>query len=78
MLEDEGISLSGSSKPTSTTLASAMPSSAHTYSICMYDENEDSSKVLVVNSDHDNILAQFKKLPDGQQPEAWVKISKFI
>ena len=65
VLEDEGISISGSSKPTSTTPVSATPGSAHTYSICTYDENEDSSKVLVLNSASDDIFAQFEKLPEG-------------
>ena len=78
MLEDKGISLSESSKPKSTTPALATPGFAHTYSIHTFDKNEDSSKVLVVNSGPDNILAQFKKLPKGQELKAWVKISKFI
>ena len=78
VLEDKGISISGSSKPTSTTPVLETPGLAHTYSIRTYDENEDSSKVLVVNSAPNDILAQFKKLLDGQQPDAWVKISEFI
>ena len=78
MLEDEGISISGSSKPTSTMLVSATPDSAHTYSIRTYDENEDLSEVLVANIGPDDILVQFEKLLEGQQPDTWVKISEFI
>ena len=66
VLEDEGIFLSGSTKPTSTMPALATPGSAHTYSICTFDKNEDSSEVLVINSSPDDILAQSEKLPEGQ------------
>ena len=78
MSEDEGISLSRSSKPTSTRPTLATLGFAHTYSICTFDKNDYSSKVLVVNSGLDDILIRFENLPEGQEPKAWMKISEFI
>ena len=65
VLEDKGISISGSSKPTSTTPVSATPGFAYTYSICMYDENDDSSEVLIVNTGPNDILGECEKFLEG-------------
>ena len=78
MLEDERISISRSSKPTSTTPVSATPGSAYTYSIRTFDEHDTNSEVLIVNTGPDDILGAFEKLPEGQQPNVWMKISDFI
>ena len=56
VLEDEEISISGSSKPTSSTLVSATPGFAYTYSIRTFDEHVTNSEVLVVNIGPDDIL----------------------
>ena len=74
VLEDEGISPSGSNKPTSST---AMP--AHSsYSIPTFDTSIDSSSILFINKGLDVILSQFEKLTKDQVPEAWEKISEFL
>ena len=78
MLEDEGISISGSSRPTSSTPVSTTPGSTYTYSIRTFDENVSNSEVLVVNFGPDDILGVFKKLSEGAQPDAWLQISDFI
>ena len=78
VLEDEGISISGSSRPTSSTPISATPGSTYTYSIRTFDEHITNSKVLVVNSGLDDILGAFEKLPEGAQSDAWLQISEFI
>ena len=78
MLEDEGILISGSSRPTSSTPVSATPGSTYTYSIRTFDEHVSNSEVLVVNSGPDDILGAFEKLPKGAQPDAWLQISEFI
>ena len=78
VLEDEGISISGSSRPTSSTPVSATLGSTYTYSICTFDEHVTNSEVLVVNSDPDDILGAFEKLSEGAQPDAWLQISEFI
>ena len=66
VLEDEGISPSGSSKPTSNT---TMPIHS-SYSISTFDTNIDSSNILIINEGPDVILSQFKKLAKDQVPEA--------
>ena len=78
MLEDEGISKPGSSRPTSSTHVLATPGSTYTYSICTFDEHVTNSEVLVVNTGLDDILGAFEKLPEGAQADAWLRISKFI
>ena len=78
VLEDKGVSISGSNRPTSSTPVSATPSSAYTYSIRTFDEHVTNSEVLVVNSGHDDILGAFEKLPEGAQPDAWLQIVEFI
>ena len=78
VLEDEGISISGSSRPTSSTPISATPGSTYIYSIRTFDEHVTNSKVLVVNFGPDDILGAFKKLPKGAQLDAWLQISEFI
>ena len=78
VLEDEGISISRSSRPTSSTPVSATPGSTYTYSIRTFDKHVSNSEVLVVNSGPDDILGAFKKLPEGAQPDAWLQISEFI
>ena len=78
VLEDEGISISGSNRPTSSTPVSATPGSTYTYSIRTFDENVSNSEVLVVNSGLDDILGAFEKLPEGAQPDMWLQISEFI
>ena len=60
VLEDEGISISGSSRPTSSTPVSATPGSTYTYSIRTFDDHVSNSKVLVVNSDPDDILGALR------------------
>ena len=65
VLEDEGISISGSSRPTSSTPVSATLGSTSTYSIRTLDEHVTNSEVLVVNSGSDNILGAYEKLPKG-------------
>jgi hypothetical protein len=66
VLEDEGISPSGSSKPTSST---AMPAPS-SYSIPTFDTSVDSSHFLIINDAADVILGQFEKLAEGLVPEA--------
>ena len=78
VLEDEGISISGSNRPTSSTPVSATLGFAYTYSVRTFDEHVTNSEVLVVNSSFDNILGAFEKLPEGAQPDAWLQISEFI
>ena len=78
VLEDEGISISGSSRPTSSTPVSATPGSTYTYSIRTFDEHVTNSEVFVVNSGPDDILGAFEKLPEGAQSDAWLQISEFI
>ena len=78
VLEDEGISISGSSRPTSSTPVSATLGSTYTYSIRTFDEHVTNSEVLVVNSGPDDILGAFEKLPKGAQPDAWLQIAEFI
>ena len=78
VLEDEGISISGSSRPTSSMPVSATPGSTYMYSIRTFDEHVTNSEVLVVNSNPDDILGAFEKLPKGAQPDAWLQIAKFI
>ena len=78
VLEDEGISISGSNRPTSSTPVLATPGSTYTYSIRTFDEHVTNSEVLVVNSGPDDILGAFEKLPEGAQPDAWLQIAKFI
>ena len=78
VLEDEGISISGSSRPTSSTPVSATPGSTYTYSIRTFHEHVTNSKVLVVNSGPNDILGAFEKLPKGAQPDAWLQITEFI
>ena len=78
VLEDKGISISGSSRPTSSTPISATLGSTYTYSIRTFDEHVTNSEVLVVNSGPDDILRAFEKLPEGAQPDAWLQISEFI
>ena len=78
VLKDEGISIFGSSRPTSSTPISATPGSTYTYSIRTFDDHVTNSEVLVVNSGPDNILGAFEKLPEGAQPDAWLQISEFI
>ena len=78
VLEDKRISISGSSRPTSSTPILATPSSAYMYSICTFDEHVTNSEVLVVNSGPDDILGAFEKLPEGAQPDASLQISEFI
>ena len=70
VLEDEGISIFGSSRPTSSMPVSATPGSTYTYSIRTFDEHVTNSEVLVVNSGPDNILGAFEKLPKGAQRNA--------
>ena len=74
VLEEEGISPSASSKPTSST---AMPAPS-SYSIPTIDASVDSSSVLIINLAPDVILGQFEKLPEGQVPEAWGSITEFL
>ena len=71
VLEDKGISISRSSRPTSSTPVFATPGSTYTYSIRTFDDQVTNSKVLVVNSGPDDILGAFEKLPEGDQPDAW-------
>ena len=78
VLEDEGISISRSSRPTSSTPISATPGSTYTYSIRTFDEHVTNSEVLVVNFGPDDILGAFKKLLEGAQRDAWLQISEFI
>ena len=72
VLEDEGISITGSSRPTSSTPILATPSSTYMYSIRTFDEHVTNSEVLVVNSNPDDILGAFEKLPEGAQPYTWL------
>ena len=74
VLEEEGISPSASSKPTSSTALPALSS----YSIPTFDTSVDSSSVLIINQAPDVILGQFEKLPEGQVPEAWESITEFL
>ena len=78
VLEDKGISISGSNRPTSSTPVSATPGSTYTYSIRTFDDHVTNSEVLIVNSGPDDILGAFKKLPEGAQPDAWLQILEFI
>ena len=78
VLEDEGISISGSSRPTSSTPVLATPGSTYMYSICTFDEHVTNSEVLVVNSSPDDILGAFEKLLEGAQPYTWLQIAEFI
>ena len=78
VLEDEGISISGSNRPTSSMPISATPGFAYTYSIRTFEEHVTISEVLVLNSNPDDILGAFEKLPEGAQPDAWLQISEFI
>ena len=78
VLEDEEMSISGSNRPTSSTLILATPGSTYTYSICTFDEHVTNSEVLVVNFGPNDILGAFEKLPEGAQPDAWLQIAEFI
>ena len=71
VLEDQRISISGSSRPTSSTPISATLGSTYTHSIRTFDEHVTNSEVLVVNSSPDDILGAFEKLPEGAQSDAW-------
>ena len=74
VLEDEGISPSESSKPTSNT---AMPTHS-SYLIPSFDTNNGSSNILIINEGPDVILGQFEKLTEDQVPDAWEKFFEFL
>ena len=78
VLEDKGISISGSSRPTSSMPILGTPGSTYMYSIRTFDEHVTNSEVLVVNSGPDDILGAFEKLLEEAQPDAWLQISEFI